>query len=318
MRTGRTKDHGKILEALRFKDFLFCRSYGGYMDIIKELHSTDGAVKYLLRLEDGQTVETLYMHDEARALTYHSTVCVSSQVGCAMGCRFCATGAQGFIRNLTADEITDQVDICDQRRNPAGLPSLDAVVFAGMGEPLANDAHVLSAITRIKRTMGISNFELATVGIVPKIRTLADFTVSEAIHLRLNVSLHAASDEKRTQLIPMTTHYSVEDIIGAAADYAGRTGATARIRYMLLRGFNDTGADAENLIRLLSGKPVKLILSAYNDNGIKDLVSPDALDVLEFYRKMKEYIDCDIFKNFGASVLGGCGQLRRDGPDKIA
>ncbi len=282
------------------------------MKILKAQKSEDNAVKYLIELEDRQTVEALYMYDQDRTVTYHSTVCVSSQVGCAMGCRFCATGAQGFVRNLTAEEIAGQARLCDRERQAAGYPPLDAVVLAGMGEPLANFENVMAAILSIRETLGISCFELATVGIPDKIRKLADFVVSSGVKLRLNVSLHAPTDDKRLQLMPVTRRYGTGEVIDAAAGFARRTGSVARIRYMLIRGFNDEDADIAGLRALLEGKPVKLVVSAYNDNGVSGLQRPEALEVLNFYHKIKENIDSGIFRNFGASVLGGCGQLRRE------
>lgn len=281
------------------------------MKVIKEQKSEDNAVKYLLSLEDGHSVEALFMNDKSLELTYHSTVCVSSQVGCSIGCRFCATGKQGFIRNLSDDEIVSQVDFCDRFRHLAGYIPLDAVVFAGMGEPLLNYDNVTAAIGKIKRNLGLSHFELATAGIVPRIYDLIGFIKSNDIQLRLNVSLHAATDEKRSQLIPYTKKYGVSDIISAATDFAEATGTKARIRYMLLSGLNDTDKDIHQLTQLLQGKPVKLIISEYNDNTIKGLTPSGPLDVLNFYSKIKENIDCDIFHNFGGAILGGCGQLRQ-------
>jgi 23S rRNA (adenine2503-C2)-methyltransferase len=282
------------------------------MNILSETAGGD-AVKYLVGLEDGNTVEALYMRDRERRLTYHSTACVSSQVGCAVGCRFCATGAQGLVRNLDAGEIAGQARLLDSRREVAGHPPLDAVVFAGMGEPLFNFEGVTRAITLLRDGLRLEAFELATAGVVPKIRALAGFVRERNINLRLNVSLHAATDEKRARLIPLTRTYGVAEVLGAAGDFALATGTKARVRYMLLKGFNDSDEDIARLIALLRGKPVKLVISQYNDNNIIGLLPPDPLEVLNFYNKIKEDADCDIFHNFGAAVLGGCGQLRQTG-----
>ncbi len=281
------------------------------MIVLKQLESTD-AVKYLIGLDDGNSVETLYMYDRERQLTYHSTVCVSSQAGCAMKCRFCATGEQGFIRNLAAEEIFEQVDICNSNLQPAGFIPLDAVLFAGMGEPLLNYDSVLSAISLIKSRIGLSDYELATVGIAPQIRRLADDIAPLGINLRLNLSLHASYDEKRARLIPMTATYGVDEILDAGKYYADVTGSRIRLRYMLIKGFNDTPDDIERLLRLLDGSGMKLILSGYNDNNINGLKAPDPLDVMEFYYKIRDKIECDVFHNFGGDIQGGCGQLRRD------
>jgi 23S rRNA (adenine2503-C2)-methyltransferase len=282
------------------------------MRVLQEVKSADSAFKYLIGLDDLHSVEALYMCDKEKRLTYHSTVCVSSQVGCAMGCRFCATGKQGFVRNLTTDEIIGQVAVCDHSRQAAGCLPIDAVVFAGMGEPLLNYSAVLASIERIRDERELCHFELATVGVVPRIYDLARYLKNSSVHLRLNLSLHAATDEKRLALIPYTKKYGVKDIITAADAFAVATKTKARIRYMLIRGLNDTDEDIDTLIGLLRGKPLKLIISQYNDNNIKSLTPINPLEVLNFYNKIKESIDCDIFHNFGGAIQGGCGQLRQN------
>jgi 23S rRNA (adenine2503-C2)-methyltransferase len=281
------------------------------MNIIDRRVGADLSEKYLLELHDGHTVEALYMRDKSRTLTYSSTVCVSSQVGCAIGCAFCATGRQGFVRNLEGGEIAGQVKLCLGAGGGIQGRPLDAVVFAGMGEPLLNYDGVVSAIEELRRDLGLTQYELATVGVVPRIRALSDFVVRSGIGIRLNISLHAATDEKRRRLIPLTERYGVRAILDAADAYAAATGTTARVRYMLIKGFNDTEEDAQHLRRLLSGRRLKLIISSYNDNHIEGLAPTDALDVFEFYNKMKDSVPCGIFKSFGAAIGGGCGQLRR-------
>lgn len=288
------------------------------MNIIKEVKGSDDSVKHLLRLDDGNTIEALYMYDHERTLTYHSTVCVSSQVGCAVGCRFCATGEQGFIRNLNRIEILEQVLICDRYRKTEGLLPLDAVVFAGMGEPLLNYENVLGAMQDIRDTLGISHIELATVGIVPRIYDLISDLKDSGIHLRLNLSLHGSSDETRSNLMPVNNKYGIGEILKAAADYAAATNTTARIRYMLIKGVNDTDEDVVRLTELLHGLPVKLILSQYNDNKMYGLFPAGPLDVLNFYHKIKGQANCEIFHNFGGGINGGCGQLRRSDNEKVS
>lgn len=282
------------------------------MNVINSVTSEDGSVKYLIGLDDQSSVETLYMFDRDMRLTYHSTVCVSSQVGCGMACRFCATGKQGFVRNLSAEEIFTQVEICDKNRHLADFPPIDAVVFAGMGEPLLNLENVQSAIEMIRDRLGIKNFELATVGVVPGIRKLADFIVNSGIRLRLNISLHAAFDVKRSHLIPLTQQYGLDPLLRAADDFATITDTKVRLRYMLIKGFNDAQEDADTLIRLLSDRRMKLVISRYNDNNIDGLTAPEPLDVLDFCNKIKDTVDCDVFHNFGSAINGGCGQLRRN------
>lgn len=281
------------------------------MKVLQKLTSQDHSEKYLMGLEDENTVETLYMFDKKRRLTFHSTVCVSSQVGCSMGCKFCATGKQGFTRNLSMQEIIGQVNVCNSARKNARTVPLDAVVFAGMGEPLLNYQQVKAAILGMHSRLGIHNFELATVGIVPQIyEIIKDFQGTE-ISIRLNLSLHASSDEQRSLIIPMSEKYGIDKIIQAAADYGKAFGTKVRIRYMLFKDFNDTEEDVNRLTNLLAGKPVKLIISQYNENNIQGLLPAGRLEVLEFYQKINQRIEAEIFHNFGGDIQGGCGQLKR-------
>jgi 23S rRNA (adenine2503-C2)-methyltransferase len=286
--------------------------YGGFrMKILKQIKGEDNSTKYLFLLDDGNSIETLYMHDKEQKLTYHSTVCVSSQVGCNIGCRFCATGEQGFIRNLQESEILQQIDICNEYCKDTGISPIDAVVFAGMGEPLLNYKNITAAIREIQYRYNIHNFELATAGIVPRVYDLIkDFSDTE-ISIRLNLSLHGSCDSQRRRLIPLTSKYGVKEILAAAIDYAKAFNNKARIRYMLIKGLNDTDEDVSRLIALLEGKPLKLIISQYNENNIEGLYPSEPLDILSFYNKINKRIDCEIFYNFGSSIQGGCGQLRR-------
>lgn len=282
------------------------------VEIIKRLVSGDNSVKYLLRMNDGNTIETLYMHDRELKLTYHSTVCVSSQVGCSQGCFFCATGKQGFVRNLTSFEIIEQVEICIDYCKQMKQTPIDAVVFAGMGEPFMNYENVRDAIMGIYNKYKISNFEIATVGLTPRIHRLISDFKNSPINIRLNLSLHASSSETRKPIMPVTLKYDIKSIIDAAVEYAETFKTKTRIRYMIFKGLNDTDVDVERLEDLLKDKPLKLIISAYNDNNIQGLIAPDKNDVMNFYNKLKDKIDCEIFHNFGSDIKGGCGQLRQE------
>lgn len=281
------------------------------METLKKLTGEDDSVKYLFQLDDKNTIETLYMYDKESKLTYHSTVCVSSQVGCSMGCKFCATGMQGFIRNLSVDEIIEQVNTCYVYCKKQGITPIDAVVFAGMGEPLLNYENVKAAIFEINSRYRIRCFELATVGIVPKIYSIIEDFMDKDIFIRLNLSLHASSDNKREMLIPYTSKYDMHEIISAAVDYAKAFNTKVRIRYMLIKGVNDTDDDIARLSKLLENKPVKLVVSQYNDNNIQGLIPPEQSEILNFYEKIRESIECEIFHNFGSRINGGCGQLKQ-------
>lgn len=281
------------------------------MEVFKRLVSKDNSIKYLIALSDSETVEALYMYDIESKLTYHSTICVSSQVGCRMGCKFCATGAQGFVRNLSEYEIFQQVNICNTDCVKSGIIPIDAVVFAGMGEPLLNYESVKPAIYKINTELGISSFEVATVGIVPRIYRMIEDFKDRNINIRLNLSLHASTDEQREMIIPFAAQYNIDSLIKAAVDYAKAFDTKVRVRYALFKGFNDTERDIDRLCVLLANKPIKLVVSQYNDNNIPGLTAPDLLDVEEFCHKAGRRIDCGIFYNFGSDIKGGCGQLRQ-------
>ncbi|GAA0727800.1 23S rRNA (adenine(2503)-C(2))-methyltransferase RlmN [Clostridium malenominatum] len=282
------------------------------MEIIEKLISEDDSVKYLLKMKDGNTVETLYMHDRELKLTYHSTVCVSSQVGCSQKCFFCATGKQGFVRNLTDLEIIEQVGICMDYCKEMNLTPIDAVVFAGMGEPFMNYENVRNGIIGVYNKYKISNFEIATVGLTPGIHKLIKDFKNTNINIRLNLSLHASSNKTRMSIMPVNSKYDIKSIVDVGVEYAEIFKVKTRIRYMIFKGINDTDADVERLEALLSGKPLKLIISSYNDNNIQGLTAPDKNDVMNFYNKLKDKIDCEIFHNFGSDIKGGCGQLRQN------
>lgn len=281
------------------------------MEVLKKLVSKDNSVKYLFKLSDSETIEALYMYDKELNLTYHSTVCVSSQVGCRMGCKFCATGNQGFVRNLSVHEIFEQVNICNNHCLESGIIPIDAVVFAGMGEPLLNYENVKSAIYKINSELGISSFEVATVGVVPRIYHMIEDFKDKNIHIRLNLSLHASTDEQRKKIIPFAAQYDIASLIKAAVDYAEAFDTRVRVRYALFKGFNDTGDDIDRLCTLLENRPVKLVISQYNDNNVPGLAAPDQSEVEGFYKKVGKKIDCGIFYNFGTDIKGGCGQLKQ-------
>ncbi len=285
------------------------------MKVLKRLVSKDSSIKYLFELSDGETVESLHMYDAESKLTYHSTICVSSQVGCRIGCKFCATGAEGFVRNLSGDEIFQQVNISNADCVNSGTIPIDAVVFAGMGEPLLNYENVKCAIHKINSELGINNFELATAGVVPGIYKMIEDFNGKHINVRLNISLHASAEDQRKRIIPLACQYHIPELIKAAVDYADAFDTRVRIRYALFKGFNDTQDDVERLCALLGNKPLKLIVSRYNDNNVSGLAAPDLSEVEEFCRRFDKRIDCGIFYNFGSDIKGGCGQLRRNHAD---
>ena len=240
---------------------------------VNEVTADSGdTIKYLLRLSDGATIETVYM----RYKDGRHSVCVSTQVGCGMGCTFCATGLAGLTRGLTAAEIIDQV-ILVQRLTGDRVSN---VVFMGMGEPLANYEATLRAVRVLNAPYGLNigmrHLTLSTVGLVPQIRRLA----AERLQLTLAISLHAPTDALRDQLVPINRRWPVAELLQAGADYVRQTGRRVSFEYVLLEGINDTPAFAAKLGDLLQSQSVGLTIweAGSEDEGIPVGISqPDGV-----------------------------------------
>ncbi|MEN6373043.1 MAG: 23S rRNA (adenine(2503)-C(2))-methyltransferase RlmN [Armatimonadota bacterium] len=272
-------------------------------EIIKRSKSRDGTAKYLLKLSDGQCIESVLLTYEDRV-----TVCVSTQVGCAAGCVFCATAMSGFIRNLTAGEIVDQV-LTLQREAGQRVTN---VVFMGMGEPLLNYDEVLKSIRILNKEVGIAmrKMTISTVGIIPRIRKLQ----SEGLQLTLAISLHAPDDNLRRELIPFAERYPLSELIPACKEYAEATGRRVTYEYLLLAGVNDTPAHAERLVALLRGSLANVNLIPYNEVAGKGYKRPSAAIVTAF-RQVLEQNGIEVTQRYerGRSVAAACGQLRARG-----
>ncbi len=253
---------------------------------------------------DGAQIETVLMRYPTRA-----TVCVSSQAGCAMGCTFCATGQAGFERHLDAAEIVEQV----QRAAHASPQRVRNVVFMGMGEPLANYDATWAAIERLHDDVGISarRITVSTVGVVPGIRRLA----LERLPVTLAVSLHAATDERRSELVPLNRRYPIAEVLDAAAEFAGARGRRISFEYACIAGVNDSLAQAEALGRLLGGFPgaggahVNLIpLNPTAGFGGEATATPRLQAFAE--RLRSRGITATVRRNRGTDIAAACGQLR--------
>ncbi len=230
-------------------------------EIVREQISSDGTRKWLIKLADGNLVETVYIPEEGRG-----AVCVSSQVGCTMRCSFCHTGTQPLVRNLTAAEIVAQVVIARdrlddfRRQRPQAVGS---VVLMGMGEPLANYDAVVSAITTMSSTDGLAiskrRITLSTSGLVPQIDRLGrEYPVSLAI------SLHATNDALRNELVPINTRFNLEELLAACRRYPANNARRILFEYVMLDGVNDSDDDARTLVNLLAGIPAKVNLIPFN------------------------------------------------------
>ncbi|NLY29995.1 MAG: 23S rRNA (adenine(2503)-C(2))-methyltransferase RlmN [Firmicutes bacterium] len=261
--------------------------------------SQDGTRKYLLELQDGELIESVYIPEADR-----STVCISSQVGCKMGCTFCATGSMGFVRHLTAGEIVDQVlqVILDVGSRPSN------VVYMGMGEPLENYGPLLRSIEILNAAwglnIGIRQITVSTCGLVPGIRRLG----KEGLGLTLAVSLHAADDEKRSRIMPVARVYSLDELLDALHEYAARTKRRITIEYALMAGFNDSREDARQLTELLRGLLCHVNLIPVNPipGGLHH--KPRDNQIVRFENWLRRG-GLEV-KERGADIEAACGQLR--------
>jgi 23S rRNA (adenine2503-C2)-methyltransferase len=289
---------------------------------VDERESRDGQTrKVLFQLEDGKTIESAYMlYEPTETSRERRTVCVSTQVGCSIRCPFCATGQQGFERNLTAGEIVEQVlyfvwlaqsgDQGGARQSPARRP-LTNVVFMGMGEPLANYDAVKGAIARLNSKgglgLGARQITVSTVGLVPQIQRLA----KEDIHVELAVSLHAASDRVRNLLVPVNRRYPLAKLMPACQEYLEATGRRPTFEYALFNGINDSLDQAQKLAELLAGFECHVNLIAGNPTPSREFRPSVARRVAAFQKELTESgISNTLRQSRGADIEAGCGQLR--------
>ena len=263
--------------------------------------SVDGTIKYLLEYPDGNCVETVLMRFDNRA---NLTACVSSQVGCACNCKFCATAKLGFIRNLTPVEIIEQV-LTIQR--DTGL-KVTNIVFMGQGEPLLNLDNVLKAIDIFNKdfVIGIRRLTVSTCGIIPQINKLAalDFQPTLAI------SLHAPNHALRSELMPIENKYNLDELMKVLKDYVGETGRRITIEYTLIKGFNDTTECAKELAKLLIGLKANINLIIYNPNDKDTFEKPTKESIQKFkYILEQSGKKVTIRLERGSDIDAACGQL---------
>ncbi|CUU34805.1 MAG: 23S rRNA (adenine(2503)-C(2))-methyltransferase RlmN [Armatimonadetes bacterium] len=263
--------------------------------------SSDGVVKCLLKLADENEVECVLLPYEDRV-----SVCLSTQVGCAMGCRFCATAQGGYTRNLTAGEIVDQL-LHLQRLSSERITH---VVLMGMGEPLLNLEAVVEAIHLIHDEVGISmrRITLSTVGIVPKIYALAE----HRLPITLAISLHAPDDETRSRIMPVNRKWGVDALIQAARDYFETTGRRITFEYLLLEGVNDTPAHAHQLAAKLKGIPCLVNLIPFNYVPTPENFRRPSAERVRAFREILERSGIEVTqrKERGHDIDAACGQLR--------
>ena len=283
--------------------------------LVRELVSTDGTVKGLFKLADGKTIEAALMLYAAGAGRPRTTVCLSTQVGCAICCPFCATGQQGFERNLTAGEIIDQVLYFARRVINSGREErhkhITNIVFMGMGEPLANYAPLVQSIEMLTspRAFGTSprNIIVSTAGLVPQIVRLS----KEKTKVGLAVSLHAPDNVLRNKLVPLNERYPLQELIPACRAYAEKTGRRVSFEYILFGGINDSLSQAGELARLLAGLNCHVNLIPANRTADDSFSPPSRNRILAFEQYLKlSGINCTLRMSRGQDIDAGCGQLR--------
>jgi 23S rRNA (adenine2503-C2)-methyltransferase len=276
------------------------------LQVVTESVSDGGeTVKWLWSLSDGTLVETVLMHYDAR-----STVCVSSQAGCAMGCTFCATGQAGFDRQLTTGEIVEQVVRASRRARDDGR-RLSNVVFMGMGEPLANYDPTWAAVERFHRDLGLSarHLTVSTVGIVPGIRRLA----TEALPVNLAVSLHAADDQLRDELVPINRRYPLSMLMDACAGYLQAKGRRLSFEWALIDGVNDRDIDADLLVERSRSLPLPahVNLIPLNPTPGYAVRGTPMRRVREFRDRLRASgVNATVRQTRGTDIEAACGQLR--------
>lgn len=274
--------------------------------IIKTLASSDGTEKYLFSLSDGNVIEGVLMKYK-----YGNTQCVSTQVGCRMGCKFCASTLGGLIRNLTSGEILAQVLVVNALHSRGKLRGVTNVVLMGSGEPLDNYANVVTFLKNISAAGGVNisprNISLSTCGLVPAIYNLAQ----EGLPVNLTVSLHQTTDEGRARTMPVAKKYSIDEILKACAHYFEKTGRRYIFEYSLIAGENCSAEHAQALINLLKGKPCHVNLIRLNEVEERGLKAVSDRQAYAFMQTLTDGgISAIVRRSLGADIAGACGQLR--------
>ncbi len=272
-------------------------------NILRKQESSDGTIKYLFDVLDGNAIETVLMK-------YHHgySLCVSTQIGCKMGCKFCASTGIAFARNLTSGEIVEELLAVERDQNI----KISNVVYMGIGEPLDNYDNVVNSIRIINNPKGINigarHISVSTSGLVPNIYRLAE----ENIQCTLSISLHATNNEKRSSMMPVNNRYPIEELIKACKDYIAKTNRRISFEYALAKDNNDNLEDAKGLVKLLKGMLCHVNLIPINkiENGAFDKSSNE--NIIKFRDYLNEHgIVATIRRELGSDIDAACGQLRR-------
>ncbi|HUB83657.1 MAG TPA: 23S rRNA (adenine(2503)-C(2))-methyltransferase RlmN [Bryobacteraceae bacterium] len=278
----------------------------GLPEIDRVYDSADGTRRYLLRLSDGLTIETVLMPEGER-----DTICISSQVGCPVDCKFCMTALLGLERSLTAGEIVGQVLLVARENRLRQDGGRLNIVMMGQGEPLLNLANVVKATRILLDPPGFAlsprRITVSTAGIVPKIAELG----REAIRPKLAISLNASTEESRQELMPITRKYHLKDLMAACREYPLRPWEKLTFEYVLLKGVNDSDADARRVVKLLANLNCKVNLIALNPGPEIPYETPGPERVAAFQQIVRRAVPCFVRKPRGLDIYAACGQLKR-------
>jgi 23S rRNA (adenine2503-C2)-methyltransferase len=284
----------------------------GLPEIAQRFDSADGTRRYLLRLADGRTVETVSMPEAER-----DTLCISSQVGCPVNCKFCMTALLGLERNLTAGEIVGQVLLVARENRLRQDGGRLNIVMMGQGEPLLNLENVLKATRILLDPDGFAlsprRITISTAGITPCIEELGE----AAIRPKLAVSLNASTEEMRCELMPITRKYHLKELLATCRRYPLRPWEKLTFEYVLLKGVNDTDADARRVVKLLANINCKVNLIALNPGPEIPYETPDPARVASFQEIVRRALPCFVRKPRGLDIYAACGQLKRAAGDLI-
>lgn len=278
-------------------------TYTSLKEVTVQTSMIDGTKKFLFELCDGNLVESVWMK-------YHhgNSVCISSQVGCRMGCRFCASTIDGLERNLTPSEMLDQIYAISKITGER----VSNVVVMGTGEPMDNYDNLIKFIKLLTDENGLNisqrNVTVSTCGIVENMRRLAD----EGLQITLALSLHGSTQQKRAELMPIANKYDIQEVVDACKYYFEKTGRRITFEYSLVGGVNDTDEDAENLCRLVRDLNCHINLIPVNPIKERDYVESEKKDIMKFQSKLeRKHINVTVRREMGRDIDGACGQLRR-------
>ncbi len=298
------KEVSNLPKALRVD--LEARTVPGHLKCDSRYQSADGTRRYLLGLADGKSVEAVFMPEDAR-----NTLCISTQVGCPVDCRFCLTALMGLERNLTAGEIVGQVLHLAQDNGLWADEKRINIVMMGQGEPLLNLPNVLKATRLLCDPKGLNisprRITLSTSGIIPRIAEMGEADVRP----KLAISLNASTEEQRRELMPITKKWHLADLIAACRAYPLRPWEKLTFEYVLLGGVNDTDVDARRVVRLLAHLNCKVNLIALNPGPGIPFETPKPERVASFQDIVRKSLPCFIRRPRGLDIYAACGQLKR-------